>query len=187
MRDIFENYPGAYCAHWSLAGMYDDAMGQLMEAIDSGENFTANWGCKKEIHYATITRIDGKMFISCVAFIDELPDLVDTMIWRAVGGNDVCDSGYDWVCKHHDLDPEKDADKAQEIMEEIEGWIVDQYSEDYEAHTSAMNPDYDEVMKMVDKCEDEAAEKAEKAYQDMVETIRDCMDAYAESQQAPWA
>ena len=171
----------AYGAHWGLTDLYDEEAKNLRVAVESGEDFEFDYGCKKEIRYANITREGGDLTVTCRAYIDELPELTDTVIWRAFGGNDYADSGYHAIAKYHDLDLTKDETKIMEIMEECEGWLDDIYQE---CHESMVNlgdcRNYDEVITTIDGLEEEVENAAQQNYWDMIECAKESISAIAE-------
>lgn len=171
----------AYGAHWHLTDLYDEDAANLRQAVESGDDFEFDYGCKKEIRYATICRDGGSLSVSCRCYIDELEDITDTVMWRALGGNDYAGSGFGAVAKYHDLDPTKDEDKIIEILEECEGWFWDIYQECFTA-TADLNDcrDYDHVISIIDGLEEEVEAAAEQCYRDMVECAKESISAIAE-------
>ena len=115
----------AYGAHWGLTDLYDEEAKNLRVAVESGEDFEFDYGCKKEIRYANITREGGDLTVTCRAYIDELPELTDTVIWRAFGGNDYADSGYHAIAKYHDLDLTKTKPRSWRLWKSARGgWMT---------------------------------------------------------------
>lgn len=84
MKKIDISY-GAYAAKWGLTDFYEESEKALREAIASGEPFETEYGCKKEIRYATIRRNeDGDIEVFAVAHMDDLfdgCDLIYDALW----------------------------------------------------------------------------------------------------------
>lgn len=171
----------AYGAHWGLTDLYDEDAKNLREAVESGEDFVFEYGCKKEIRRAEIKRVNGELTVWCESELDELGSITDTIMWEAMGGNAYAGSGYSAVAKYHDLDPNKDEDKVMQIMEECEGWFEDIYEECHE-HTVDLGIclDYDQVVAAIDDAENEAEAAAQKCYGDMIECAKESISAIAE-------
>lgn len=185
--NIFEEIPGTYGAHWGLTDLYAEHEEELRKALASSKDFLAKWGCKKEIRYASVQRIDGNIFVTCYDHIDELPDITDTVLWEVGGRNEKCESGYDFVCKYHNLDPEKDFQKATDIMEECEGWFEDVYRERFSASRKLPGTaTYDTVIEAVDSAENEADDKSRDCFLAMVDIAREHINAAKERSNAPW-
>lgn len=75
---------GDYAAKWGISDFYEDSEELLREALDSGEDFTTEWGCKKEIRYATLTKEDGKITVQVCCHMDDLyeeDDLIYDALW----------------------------------------------------------------------------------------------------------
>jgi hypothetical protein len=175
MKDTFDDINGCYGSHCGLTDLYPEHEAALREVLESGEDFKASWGAKKEIHYATVTREFGKIQVLCRADIDEIEDLADTCLWVAAGGNEVCDSGYDFILKHHNLDRHdpKDLEAADQIMEGVVSWIEDIYQESFYAEAALPSAaTFEQVMSAVDSCGDTADSRANEAYEAMVEEVR---------------
>lgn len=77
---------GIYSAHWGLTDLYPEAEAKLRELINSGEDFCAEWGCKKEIRYADVTRAYGKLEVGATCVMDDLDDdaLISDALWERV-------------------------------------------------------------------------------------------------------
>lgn len=171
MKTLFENECCA--AAWGLSDFYKDCEEEIKTVWESGEDFTTDYGCKKEIHYANIERRNGTTTVTARAYIDELMELIDTAIWRAYGGNDKSSGGYDAVSKIFNLDPNTDEDKIHDRMQEIADSVCEMYEEGHEA-SSELPPGatWDQFVETLDRCETEAATKAEECYQAIVEAIK---------------
>ena len=70
---------GAYQSQWGLTDFYPQAEETLRKAIESGEDFTTDWACKKEIRYARIARKpdwqgERKLELAVTACMDDLWD-----------------------------------------------------------------------------------------------------------------
>ena len=79
---------GSYGAKWGLTDFYDDSKEKLISALESGEDFKVEYGCKKEIRYASIAREGNKIEVSVTACMDDLyeqPDLIYDALFDALG------------------------------------------------------------------------------------------------------
>lgn len=83
--DLEKNHE--YAGKWSITDFYADSETILREALASGEDFDTNWfGCKKEIHYARITREEGEITVTVSVHMDDLwesDDLIYDALWSA--------------------------------------------------------------------------------------------------------
>ena len=83
--DLEKNHE--YASKWGISDFYDDSEAILREALASEEDFTTGWfGCKKEIHYAEITREDGELKLTVSVHCDDLwesDDLIYDALWSA--------------------------------------------------------------------------------------------------------
>lgn len=75
---------GEYAAKWGISDFYEDSEELLREALESGEDFTTEWGCKKEIRYATLTKEGETISLRVVCNMDDLyesDDLIYDALW----------------------------------------------------------------------------------------------------------
>lgn len=75
---------GEYAAKWGLTDFYEESEENLMELIASGKDFETEYGCKKEIRYASIRREDGEVIVTVWAHMDDLfdgDDLIYDALW----------------------------------------------------------------------------------------------------------
>lgn len=83
--DIAE-HTGWYASKWGISDFYEEAEKSLREALSSGEDFETDWfGCKKEIHYAKISREAGVITLSVSCHMDDLweqDDLIYDALWE---------------------------------------------------------------------------------------------------------
>lgn len=172
--NIFEGM-GDYGSSWGITDLYEEHEKKLRETLSTGQDFIASWGAKKEIYYASVIRKGSQIGVSFRSSIDEIEDLTDTLIWEVVGGNAVCDSGFDWVCKRYGLNPEDEGDsvKASEIMEEAQEWIMDLYQGDYAASDSLpSDATYERIMELLDELSGIADNERETNYATMLEAVK---------------
>lgn len=167
-------FEGSYASKWALSDFYEEDEKLLRSIwVTEGQNFVADWGCKKEIHYCHVERVDGKTTIIAKAFIDELPEIADTCLWVAYGGNDKCSSGWDALCKIHGLDPEKDDEKLWVLFEDLEDRMNGYYSEEHEAEeTLEPGASWEDFIAAIDRAEGVAMREAGECYQQLVEVAR---------------
>lgn len=109
---------GWYGAQWGVSDIYEDLQQPLVDAIASGAPFDTEWyGAKKEIEYARISRQrrNGPILVEVRdCGMDEARDLADTVVWKAAGGNKVCDSGW-----HHLANLGLSEDDIERVLEEL--------------------------------------------------------------------
>ena len=183
--NILESVSGRYGSRWGLDDMYPETEEVLRSALDSDKDFYARWGAKKEIVWCEVERTEGEVFVTVTTSIDDLADLVDTLIWEAAGGNDVCDSGFDYICQTHDLDPDVpyQFDFATKIMEEIEGWVEDVYQQTFRQRVGfEFAPDYDKVMQIANELWDACNRDSSAKYDELLEMIKEGFDAVGEQE-----
>ena len=170
-----------YGAHWGLTDLYAEDAANLKQALKSGEDFVFDYGCKKETHYCTVRRTDGILKVSARAYIDEIDDITDAVMWEAFGGNDYADSGYGAIAKYHDLDPAENESRILDILEECSEWFVDIYQECFDSEVVMDDcRDFDAVMDVIAGLEEEVANAAHQCYEDMVECAKESISAIAE-------
>lgn len=168
---------GTYEAHWYLSDLYPENEEILRKAWDTpGLNFRAQLSCKKEIHYATVERVEGVTTIRATSCLDDLEDLVDTCIWQACGGNDYSGGGWDAIGKIFDLDPDADHDEIYKRLDEV---CVSQ-AEDYTGETQAevvlpAGATWDEFIKALDTAEYKADTQADAYFKDLIESVKTYM------------
>lgn len=167
-------FEGSYAAKWALSDFYEEDEKLLRSIwVTEGQSFVADWGCKKEINYCHVERINGKTTIIAKAFIDELPEIADTCLWQAFGGNDKCESGWDGLAKIHGLDCDKDHDRLCSLFEELEERLSSYYSEEHESVESLESEaTWEDFINAIDKAESTAMREAEECYQQLVEVCR---------------
>ena len=68
---------GEYAAQWSLSDFYPECEAKLQALLDAPEDFiTDRFGCKKEIHYAQISRINNKLTVWVSCYMDPPEEIV---------------------------------------------------------------------------------------------------------------
>ena len=167
-------FEGSYAAKWALSDFYEEDE-ELLRSIwmTEGQSFVADWGCKKEINYCHVERVNGRTTIIAKAFIDELPEIADTCLWRAFGGNDKCDSGWDALAKIHGLDCDKDHDRLISLFEDLEDYLRESHFEEHEAERLLESEaTWEDFIDAIDEAESTAMRKAEECYQDLVEMTK---------------
>lgn len=170
---------GEYEAHWSLSDLYPKNEEVLRKAWDTpGLDFKANLSCKKEVHYATIERVDGITTITATDCVDDLEDLIDTCIWEACGGNGWCSNGWDAICKLFDLDP-GDGEDYDEICKRLDEVCVNQADNYEEYHRATVilpsSATWDELIDALDTAESKADQQADDFYRGLVESVKKYM------------
>ena len=99
-RNIFENL-GTYGSHWGITDLYEQHEARLRQSIESGDNFEARWGSKKEIITAKLSVQGNIASITVTVEQDSTPHLIDTAIWDVYGKNEFAPSGIAAVRKRH--------------------------------------------------------------------------------------
>ena len=156
---------GAYAAHWGLTDFYDDSRKKLQNALASGEDFTTDWGCKKEIHYCSLTRTGGTISIRATAHMDDLyesDDLIYDALWTA--------------CHVEDELPE-------DIIESIRDAAIDSFMDDY-SEASAEIPassSFEEICEVIDRLIGDAEKMNNEIFTGLCEIVK----AHVEFMQTP--
>lgn len=155
--DIAEN-TGIYASKWGISDFYEEAEKSLRDVLNSGEDFRTDWfGCKKEIHYAQITREAGIITVSVSCHMDDLwdgDDLIYDALWE--------------VTKSENELPE-------EIIDSIRDAAMDDNVEDSSTWTEVLPPSasFDDVVKALDKCEANAGAENTGMYKRLCEIVYD--------------
>jgi len=165
---------GEYGAHWGLTNFYDEDEKNLREVFESGDDFQFSYGCKKEIRYAIIEREAGITTVSCRACIDELMDMVDTLLWE------VTDKQYSggWeaatalIKKATGKDEVTDAE-IYKFMDEVSDWVIYTYEEDFTSMEKLENCTYYQLIEAISINEDEAEKMAHECYKVMIEIVKE--------------
>lgn len=166
MKNIFENE--CYAASWGVTCFYDDCERMLKNAFESGKPFEAIWGAKKELSYAKIQKTYDHCYVEVTYCIDSVEDAIDTLIWKAAGGNDICDSGWDWFKKNI----KDDYEAYSSFVDEILDLLSDEYSEEFSAgETLPADAGYDQIIETLGKLDAITEHAAEDAWQGMVNTV----------------
>ena len=85
MANKIEITSGDYAASWGLTDFYDECETLLRSVVESGEDFETDWGCKKEIRYASIVRDGGCVVVTVTSHMDDLyesDDLIYDALWE---------------------------------------------------------------------------------------------------------
>ena len=148
---------GTYAAHWGLTDLYPEAEKKLREAVDSGEEFFVEYGCKKEIRYAKIVREDDTK-VTVFAHMDDLyedGDLIMDALWSR--------------CKSEDgFDEDVTDDICEEAYEEDINDVACVWS------NLPRNASYDEIMTEIGLLEN----KAERELEVMFDKLCDIVERY---------
>lgn len=147
---------GEYASKWSLTDFYPEAAHNLRLALISGEDFTTDFGCKKEIRYARYTR-DDKCFtvhVSCV--MDDLwesDDLIYDALWE--------------TCHVEEELPE-------DIIDSIRDAAIDMQVNDGTDLTRVLprEASFDEIVKLTEQLESEAEENNKHMYEELCECVK---------------
>lgn len=171
---------GDYQAKWGLSDFNEGDEAIIREAWDRPDfNFKADWGCKKEIQYAHVERVDGVTTIRATACVDELHDLIDTCIWKDYGGNDKCNSGWDAVCRIFNLNPNTDDEIGYEKFDEICEALAECYEEYHEAQVELpVGATWDDFINGIDEASTKAEAHAEECFKSLVESVKRYMENY---------
>lgn len=99
---VFSGLHGSDAAKWGVTDFYEDYEQALKAAIATGLPFDTGWySVKKEIQSGRISRAktNGPITVEGSVSMDDGSDLLDTAFWKAAGGNQFCDSGWDALTK----------------------------------------------------------------------------------------
>ena len=157
MKELFKD-AGVYAAKWGLTDFYEAEEQELREAIESGEDFTTGWyECKKEIRSGKITRMDGKIYITVSAEMDDLYDEYDLI--------------YDALCE---VAPSYEDELPEEIVDSIIDAAIDEQIDDHNEASDTIPGDstYDEILRAISKLESEAEELNTRDYTELKEIVK---------------
>lgn len=76
---------GDYAAQWGLTDFYSECEDLLRSAVESCKDFETDWGCKKEIRYASVVRDGGCVVVTVTSHMDDLyedGDLIYDALWE---------------------------------------------------------------------------------------------------------
>lgn len=146
---------GEYASKWSLSDFYPECEAKLQALLNAPEDFiTDRFGCKKEIHYAQISRINGKLtvWVSCYM------DLPEDIIWSKVDD---------------DL-PDDLIDSLTNLAYEYDNYVD-------EEREMPIDSTLEDIKNVLDILENIADDKLEGIYYDLVSTIHSFIDSSSES------
>lgn len=149
---------GVYAAKWGLSDFYEDSEAKLREALASGEDFTTEWGCKKEIRYATLTKEGDTISLLVSCHMDDLyeeDDLIYDALWARLRSEE---------------------ELPEEIIDSIREVAADEWMHDY-AEASAELPasaTFEEICAKLEELETDAEKENDETFNhlcDMVEAM----------------
>lgn len=156
MKKLFED-TGCHAAKWDLTDFYEDEEKELMEAIYSGEDFTTGWySCSKEIRSGEITRMNGKVFITVSAAMDDLYD----------DGELIGDALYELG---------KDLDLPDDFYNRVQDRALDCDISDHVEESDELPGDssYEDIMSAILLLEHEAETSLDCAFEKLCEIIKE--------------
>ena len=148
---------GEYAAKWGISDFYEDSEAKLREALASGEDFTTEWGCKKEIRYAALTREGDKILLQVDCHMDDLYESDDLI--------------YDALWERLKLEEEL----PEEIIDSILEVASDEWMQDY-AEASAELPasaTFEEICAKLDELTDEAEKENDDTFKHLCDMVED--------------
>lgn len=173
MKNIFEDM-GPYGSSWSLTDLYEGHKAKIEAVIKSGDEFCAEWGAKKEIHYVEVTRVDGAVSVSVEVLIDEISGAADTLLWIVTGRNAYAGSGREAAAKMHDLDLESDEERIDDLMAEVVMWIEDDYQETFKAEASGLQIEsWEQLEEVIDTLVDKAEKASNLKWEELQDIVRE--------------
>ena len=134
---------GEYAAKWGLTDFYEESEQALRDALASGKEFEASYGCKKEIRYATISRHeDGDIEVLVDAHMDDLFD-----------GDELI---YDALWRRFHIEEELPDD----MIDDIRDWAIDDGIDDHTELSVVLDSGatFEDVCEMISQLENEAEE-----------------------------
>ena len=111
---------GDYASKWGLSDFYPECEAKLQALLDSKEDFlTEQFGCKKEIHYAEISRKRDTITVWVSCYMDEVEDIINDELndrdeefpedFADVLYNGACD-----ICNYYDEERELPGDATMD-------------------------------------------------------------------------
>ena len=149
---------GDYAAHWGLTDLYEDSKARLIEALNYDGEFTTGWfGCKKEIEYAKVERLGGKLIVNVACHMDDLfdsDDLIYDALWTVTG---------------------KEYELPEDIIDSIRDYVVDNGIEDCTVLFEQLRPDasFDNVVSCICRLADKANANNGRMYKELCNCVRD--------------
>lgn len=139
---------GCYGSHCGITDLYSNCEKNLKTLLDSGEEFRAEWGSKKELLSACVMRANDKLIISVRNWIDDLWESDDL----------IYDAYYDACGKEDDI--------PEEWLEEIRNCAFEVGCNDFsEASWSGdSTKSYEEIMDIISNLADKASTQCEEYY-----------------------
>lgn len=148
---------GDYAAKWGISDFYEDSEELLRNALASGEDFTTEWGCKKEIRYGLLTKEGDKITLRVSCHMDDLyesDDLIYDALWARMK-------------KEEEL-PDEIIDSIREVASEE--WLRD-YSEAC-AEIPASST-FEEICQKLDELTAEAEKENDETFNHLCDMVED--------------
>jgi len=182
--NIFEGLSGD-AAKWGASDFYEAA---LRLALESAEPFDTGWySTKKESQTARISCLEDpeKVSIEVSCGMDNTPDLIDTAIWEAFGGNEYAGSGDEAMRKRYPQATEAQIEEAISDLEARTHGYITLGDDNYAGASKTVeigSPEeaMEAIKEVIDELVDQAEQELEGRYQSLVKIIQDDMDGIME-------
>lgn len=163
-----------------LVDLYEPEANRLKTSLLADADFVFKYSCKEELRYCEILRFGKRITIKVEAVLDDLQEAADAVLLEALGGKDYALNGYDAIAKYHDLDPNNDESVIFDILNECEGWFSGIYTKYHEAMVEIDDCDFDALLDMVSRLEQEVVKSAHTCYVDMLDCAKESIAASEE-------
>ena len=147
---------GDYASKWGLSDFYPESKKRLTEALRSDGEFTTGWfGCRKEIEYAKIERLGGKLIVNVACHMDDLfdsADLIYDALWTVSG---------------------REFELSDDIVDSIRDWAIDSGIEDCTVLFEELPPDasVDDVVPCLDRLSQKANANNDEMYHELCQCV----------------
>lgn len=168
---VFDDIGGSDAAKWGVTDFYDEHEAALKAVIATGQPFDTNWySVKKECQTARISRskLRGPITIEVSVSMDDGNDLLDTAFWKAAGGNEFSNSGWDALKKIG----KSDRDINRLFRELVELFSISDTSE-AEFRTLHWRTGFDGICRALNAMADEIETSLEHQFESIVESCRE--------------
>lgn len=156
-------------AKWGVSDFYDDAAKVLRKALRERRYFDTGWySVKKEIQSARIRRDENGLLLEVSCSMDDGYDLVDTLIWEALGKVDP-DGSSGLERLGFDTD-EKREEFIEELLGELENYdlVYGENSETLSKKASLRVKSFPVICSWLDQLASDCNKALETRYQDAV-------------------
>lgn len=164
---------GCYGSHRGLTDLYPEFESEILSSWSLGEDLRISWGSKHECVSVEIVKNAKAVDVTVYVSSDEGADLLDILIWDALGKNEYADGGSSALIKKFEID----RDLAKKFMDWLADNIFDGFLGDKldcsEEQTKTFLPSalWEEVVTAIDQVWEEADTESDKTYESLKERV----------------